>query len=52
MIKESLKTEALELIAEQIARDYYYGFFDILDDETGKYITVDWELKVDFSEND
>ena len=49
---EYMEDEILYAISEQVAGGYYSGMFDILNDETGKYITVNWDLNVDTYEND
>ena len=51
MRKARLENEAMEIIAEQISNGYYSGMFDLLDDESGKYHTVEWLLDLDITEN-
>lgn len=52
MMKDYMEDEVLEIIAEQIKLGYYSGMFDVLDDNTDKYITVNWDLNVESYEND
>lgn len=51
MRKARLENEAMEIIAEHISNGYYSGMFDLLDDESGKYHTVEWSLNLDITEN-
>ena len=47
MRKARLENEAMEIIAEQVNAGYYSGMFDLLDDETGEYHSVNWSLEVE-----
>lgn len=51
-MKDYMEDEILEAIGEQIKLGYYSGMFDILDDNTDKYVSVSWDLNVDTQEND
>lgn len=48
----NIEIEAMEIIGEQVANGYYSGMFELLNDETEKYVTVYWDINIDIVGND
>lgn len=47
-----MEDEILQVISEQISQGYYSGTFCILNDNTEKYVDVNWSLEVNTYEDE
>ena len=45
-LNENVKTYLRQHIAEKIEEGTYSEDLDVLDDETGEYVNVHWELRI------